>query len=194
MTNSNFGAIIAITAGIIIVWLFIENDKKNNKIRKLQKEINDNENLTNEIKKRLIDLIKNNKEIDPKIANELKQIVELLKIKQESTAIMKLAKIIEKLLKTLYKGDLVLKELAKTKGRKTPAFADYLEHANNLKIITKEDYHLLSIMKIIRNEEAHELDIKKEKSRIIASFISGIGLILRLFNLIKEKPIESSIL
>ena len=190
MSNSKFGTIISVVIGFIIIWLLIDNDKKKWKIIALQNEINENENLTKEIKARLTELIKNNSEIDPKIANELEQILALLKIKQDTSAILKLAKIIENLLKELFKGDPELNELVQKNGRKSPVFADYLDHAKNKGIVSKEDFHLLSVMKIIRNEEAHELDIKKEKSRIIAAFISGLGLILALCRLLKKKSIK----
>lgn len=190
MTSSKIGNILAIAAGFLIIWLLIDNDKKKKKITQLKNEIDENKNLTEEIKRQLTELIQNNNEIDPKLANELRQIVGLLEIKQDATAVLKLAKIIENLLKELYKDDVELKELAKTKGRKSPAFADYLEHARNKEIFSSEDYHLLSILKIIRNEEAHELGIRKEKSRIIAVFISGLGLVLGLCRLLNKKTIE----
>lgn len=192
MSDSKIGNILAIAAGFIIIWLLIDNDKKKKKIIELKSEIDENENLTVEIKRQLTDLIQNNKEVDPKLSSELGQIVGLLEIKQDATAVLKLAKIIENLLKELYKDDAELKELAKTKGRKSPVFADYLEHARNKEIFSSEDYHLLSILKIIRNEEAHELDIRKEKSRIIAVFISGLGLVLGLCRLLNKKTINPS--
>lgn len=97
----------------------------------MKKEIEENENLTAEIKKQLRELIQNNSEIDPKIANELGHISALLEIKQDTSAVFKLTKIIENLLKELYKGEEKIKEIAKLNKRSKPAFADYLEHAKN---------------------------------------------------------------
>ncbi len=190
MSKSKFGITIAVAACILILWLFYENDKKKKKIKELQNEIDENQNLTKEIRERLTGLIQNNKEVDPDIANELGHIVALLEIKQDTTAVLKLAKIIEKLLKELYSKDTDLKELAKQNGRKSPTFADYLEFAKIKKVISAEDFHLLSVLKIIRNEEAHELDIHKEKSRVFAAFISGLGLVLNLCRLLKKKTIK----
>lgn len=187
--SKNFGAVIGLVAGIIIIYLIMDKFKLEETVKKLQDEIDENEDINKEIRKRLSELINNNKEIDPKISTELGQIVALLEIKQNTTAVMKLAKIIENLLKELYKGDPELKELAKANGRKTPVFADHLEHAKNKNVISKEDYHLLSIMKIIRNEEAHDLAVHKEKSRILAAFISGLGLVLGLCRMLKKKSI-----
>lgn len=126
-------------------------------------------------------------EVDPKIANEVSQIIALLEIKQDTTAVFKLAKVIENLLVELYEKDPGLMELTKSNGRKSPVFADYLEFAKIKGIVSKEDYHLISILKIIRNEEAHDLAIEKEKSRIVAAFLSGIALILSLCKLLRKQ-------
>ena len=189
MKKSEFVVVLAAVTGIVIIFLLVANEEKKQKIKELKKEIEGNENLNLEIKKRLTELVHNNQEIEPKIASELSQIAALLDIKQDTTAILKLAKIIEHLLKQLYKGSPAVKEVAKNYGRKNPVFADYLECAKNDKLISTEDWHLLSLLKIIRNEEAHELDIKKGKSRVFAAFISGIGLILGLCRTLNKKTL-----
>lgn len=194
MENSKFETILAVVAGFLILFLLIDNDKKKKQIISLKKEIEDNENITKEIKKKLTELIQNNPEIDQKIAAELGQTVALLEIKQNTTAVFKLAKIIENLLKEFYYEDAGLKKLSEKNGRKTPVFADYLEYARDKKILTNEDFHLLSILKIIRNEEAHDLDVRKENSKIIAVFISGINFILGLCKRLDKKSLDQSIL
>jgi hypothetical protein len=184
--------ILLVVAGAIIVFLLIVNDNKDKKIKELKKEIDEHEDLTKEIKKKLKELIENNSEIEPAIANELSQIVALLEVKQDMSAVLKLAKIIENLLKELYKNDEKVKQIAQKNNRKRPTFADYLEHGKNEGIISSEDYHLISVLKIIRNEEAHDLDVKKEKSRIISSIVCGVALILALCRLLKKKTIGLS--
>ncbi|MFN8714315.1 MAG: DUF4145 domain-containing protein [Bacteroidota bacterium] len=191
--SKNFGAVIGIVVAIVIIYLLVDKFKLEEKVKELQKEIDENEDMNKEIRTRLSELIHNNKDIDPKISAELGQIVALLEIKQDTSAVMKLAKIIENLLKELYKGDTELKELSKTNGRKTPVFADHLEHAKNKKVISPEDFHLLSVMKIIRNEEAHDLAVHKDKSKIIAAFITGLGLILALCRMLKKKSLGSEL-
>jgi hypothetical protein len=190
MKKSDFGTILAFIGGVVITYLIIDSFKKSNLISELQSRIDDNEDLHKEIKTKLTELIQNNKEVDPKVANELAQIVALLEMKQDNSAIFKLTKIIENLLKDLFKGNEELKELAKVNGRKQPVFADHLEYAKKSKVISTEDFHLLSLMKSIRNEEAHELAVSKHKSKIFASFIVGIGLVLNLCQLLKRKSIE----
>lgn len=62
-----------------------------------------------------------------------------------------------------------------------------LELVQTDKAITKEDYHLISVAKIVRDEEAHQLDVEKEKTKILSSFIAAIGIILSLCRLVKNK-------
>jgi len=190
MSNNKVLAIVGFMAAtILITWLILDNINKAQMITNLKKEIDSNENLTNEIKKQLKLLLQNNKDIDPKVANELAQIVALLEIKQELTAIVKLSKIIENLLKEMFKDDIQLNELAQKNGHKTPSFADYLEHAKNKNLINNEEFHLLSVMKIIRNKEAHEVQPQKEKTRIVAAFVAGVTLALSLCRMLKKKTI-----
>jgi hypothetical protein len=192
MSESKWTKMLAIAAAVVAVILLIDNNLKKKKITELEKEIEDNDKLNIEIKKRLIDFINNYKGTESKVVGELEQILKLIESKQEPKAILSLAKIIENLLKDLYKADPEFKafpKLAKTRV----VFADYIEFAKHKKIINNEDYHLLSVLKIIRNEEAHELDVKKEKSRIVACFLAGISFIILLYKLISEKNIKEEI-
>ncbi|QLH33393.1 MAG: hypothetical protein HWD62_14125 [Cyclobacteriaceae bacterium] len=178
---------LSVTAGFLILWLFIDREKMVLKIKVLEKEIDENKNLNKEIKQKLKELIENNKDIDPEIANELGQIAALIEIKQDTKAILSLVKIIENLLHKIYEPDVRLNQTATKNGRKRPAFMDYLELAQHDKYISKEDFHLISVAKIIRDEEAHDLDVEKEKSRIVSSFISGISIILTLCRIVKNR-------
>lgn len=190
---------LGVVAGFIILYLLIKNNQskqksqmQEDKIAELERQISLQDSINAEIKHRLIELIHNDIEIEPSIANELSQILILLEVKQESTAILKLAKIVENLLKELYKKDPKIKEVPKRHGRKNISFADYLEHAKDEGVITTEDWHFLSVMKIIRNEEAHELAVKKELTKIQATLISGISTILGLCRTLKKKSIEQT--
>jgi len=191
MSNSskNQTIILLVAMAAIIAFLVIDNKNKAKKIKELKKDIDENEDLTKEIKQKLTELIENNLEVEPKIANELSQISALIEIKQDNSAVLKLAKIIENLLIELYKGDIKVKEIANQNNRKKPVFADYIEHGRNENVISSEDYHQLSVLKIIRNEEAHQLDINKDKSRIVSPFICGVALVLALCRMLKKKTI-----
>jgi hypothetical protein len=92
-----------------------------------------------------------------------------------------MAKVIENLLKKIYKNDAGFKVRM---GKKRPTFEDYLNYANEHKLISKEDFHHISIIKIYRNEEAHELDVKKEKSKVFSSMMSGFSIISTLCGIV----------
>lgn len=176
--------ILLMVGGIIIFWLFLENQNKKELIQQLKNQLDTNEALTEEIKKKLKQLIADNPEIDSDISNELAQITSLIEIKQETKAILSLAKIIENLLKKLYKNNPELKE--RTKKKRSPSFEDYIQFANEKGVISKEDYHFISVLKIIRNEEAHQLNVKKEKGKIAACFLAGLSITFTLHELVSK--------
>jgi len=194
MANSSAGksALIVISSvvAVIMAWLIVENISKSMTIRMLNKRVEEQEEFTEEIKKQLRELIEKNTGIPPLVSAELRKIAAFIEIKQEESAVFNLAKIIETLLKELYKNDTLFKEKLKEKGQKTPTFENYLEYAYEKNIITKEDYHLISVAKTIRNKEAHELGVKKERSRIAAVLIAGFSVILCLCSLLDERKAE----
>ena len=187
MSNDNFLKMLGVVAGLLILWLLYDRQQKASKISELMAEIQDNKYITEDIKRRLKDLVTNNRDLDPDVANELLQISALIEIKQETKAIAGLAKVIENLLKRLYDNDPEFKDKLARMNKSTPAFADYIEHAKDKNVISPEDYHLISVLRLIRNEESHELNVIKEHSRITASFIAGMALILTLTNLIRQR-------
>jgi len=200
MSNNNWKDIaitISVVAGLIILWLV--SDRKNliANIQSLEKEIDANESLNEEIKRRLRDLVHSDEEsdLDADTKNELIAIAALIEINQETKALSALAKIIENLLKKLYKNDEGFKTEFSKQKRKTPTFHDYLEYAHKTGLINKEDYHLVSVLKIIRNEEAHELNVQKEQSRIVSTFITGLGIVMLLTKKLKglKTTIETNI-
>ena len=86
-------------AALVIVVLFFINQKKNKEIKQLKSKIDKDLQLTRDIRRRLLELVENNKEIDSEVASELTNISALLEIKQDTKALSSLSKIIEKLLK-----------------------------------------------------------------------------------------------
>lgn len=181
---------VAAVAVVVVIWLALLNKKKGKEIDELKKYVDSKNDLTAEIKKQLTELISKNPDIDENLANELAQIAALLEIEKDTKAMLSLAKIIENLLKELYKNNIELKTLVKGKNRKNPTFEDYLNFAHDKGVISREDYHMLSVLKIIRNQEAHELNVKKDKGRIAACFIAGISTTFSLFNLLKQIRIK----
>lgn len=181
MPNKSDTILLAVAIILIVALLFLVQGQ-DAEIDQLRAEIDRNRRLNQDVRQRLKDLLLSSQDIDPQVAQELMQISALLEIKQETKAILSLAKIIENLLKQLYKDDPEL--LAKTKS---PGFADYLQYAKDKNVISAEDFHLISVLRIIRNEEAHELNVKKDQSRIAAAFVAGIAFVLTLSSLLRRK-------
>lgn len=183
---------LLIVAGVIIFFLAIDNVEKEKRLAALRREIERNKELGKELQKKLLDLIEQNKTVDPALAHEITQIITLLSVQQDATALMKLAKVIENLLKELYeKDEEFLAKMKETKRRK-PVFADYLDYAYAQNVVSKEDYHLLSVLREIRNEEAHENGVRKEVTRMAAAFVAGVSTAILLCKKLKRTTVEPS--
>lgn len=185
------GSKILVSAAVVIMLIlvldrmFLKEENEN-----LKKRIDANEDLNGKVRKMLMELINRTKASDPNVSKELASIIALLNIKQEPTALLKLAKVIENLLGDLYKNDERAKEIAKADGRRKPVFADHLELAKEHGLIDRDDFHLLSMLKGMRNDEAHKLNVRKEASRFLAAMIAGIMFIMTLCKLLKRTTID----
>ena len=182
--------VLLLAAGLIILFLAIDAHDKKNRIAALQREIGRQQALGMKVRKMLHDLVEENKTVDPALSNELTQILTLLSIKYDATALMKLAKIIENLLTDLYGKDPELKAKVKADNRRKVLFADYLEHAKANGVINKEDFHLIALLKELRNEEAHENGVVKEVTRAAAALVAGISVVISLCKLLKRNTVQ----
>jgi hypothetical protein len=183
MSKAKWQEVLLMVGGIILLWMALDNLQKKNTIKLLEEKLDEANELSEEVKAKLQQLIENNTDIDEEVKAELVNIAALIEIKQESKAVFTLAKIIENLLKRLYKGDEELKTRVKEKNRRTATFEDYLDFAKDKTIISKEDYHLISALKIMRNKEAHDLVITKEKGRLVGCILAGLSITLTLHRL-----------
>jgi small-conductance mechanosensitive channel len=192
MSKGNASALLVpllVVAGVVIVFLAIDNHEKKKRLAALQREIERNNQLSREVRRMLEELIAQNQEVNPALADELTQIIAQLNINQDATAVLKLAKVVENLLKELYKDDSELKEKLKAQKRRKAQFADLLEHARDKQVINAEDYHLLAVLKGIRNEEGHELGVKKEVTRMAAAFVAGVATVMSLCRMLKRDTV-----
>jgi len=172
---------LLIIASIIIAFLVFRDQKRKTEIKTLKSQLDDLKEINFQVRQRLKVLMDSETDVDPAVAKELQSIHALLEIKEPTKAALALAKIIETLLKQLYSSD---EAFQKSKSRLT--FADYLKHALDQRIISEEDYHLVSVLRVIRNQEAHELDLKKEPSRIVAAFVAGFAFAFALMKLVRK--------
>lgn len=188
--QSGWAETIAVITTFIAIIAIIENNKKKKQIEALETLVKTNIALTSAIKKRLAELLENHPDIDKNITAELEQISDLLQLQQETKAVFALAKIIENLLKEVYSKD---SDFTQKYPRAT--FQNYLDYAKSKGLITQDDYHLVSAIKSIRNEEAHELNVLKDKDKLAACIIAGIGFTFTLYRTAKRivKGIEGRI-
>jgi len=68
-----------------------------------------------------------------------------------------------------------------------------LEHAQDKGVVSSEDYHLLAVLKGIRNEEAHENGVKMERSRLVAALVAGIAIVMSLCRLLKRTSVNTEV-
>lgn len=185
MNSKNANLVLGAIAIIFIAVVLHSNRKMNERIKELENALNSNSLISEKIKEQLLDLLARHPHIDEDVKQELSQIALLIGIQQESKAILSLTKIIENLLKNFLKEDTDFKTQLKKKSK--PVFADYLDYAKNSKLISTHDYHLISVLKGMRNEEAHELNVATDRGKLVGCFISGVSVVLTLYNMIKKK-------
>lgn len=195
MNNNNSNKIFLIigaVAAIVMVWLFLDNedkkqiiadlerknDEKDDINRKLQEKIEESEEIPAEVKNQLEGLIEKYNNIDNNVSQELMTASSLIEIKEYSKAIGVLTKIIENLLKEKYSNDLKFKE--KMKKKSFPVLKDYLDYAKEDCFLSAEEFHFANGLREIRNEDAHQLNIKKSKLLTSSAFLSAVDLIIKM--------------
>lgn len=197
--------LLTVTTGIVVYWLN-ENNKNKKQIQNLQiqnrnlvnkviterqkfsqfqqelfEQINQRDELTEEVKKQLKDLIEKYRFVDEDVANELISVASLIDMKQETKAIASLTKVIENLLKKVYESDSNLRRKL-SRCQRSPRLVDYLKHAKDENLIEEEEFEFASGLRKIRNQEAHELNVNKGRNWVASAFLTGISIILKIHN------------
>lgn len=143
-----------------------QNNRLNQLNFELKKTIESKENLPDEIKNNLNKLITDFDKLDKNIAEELISISALIEIDEKPKAIFSLSKIIENLLKKVFEGKL--------------NFVRLIEKAKEEKLLTSEECYFVNGIRMIRNKEGHEVNVKIENHLTASSFMIGIGIISKL--------------
>jgi hypothetical protein len=143
-----------------------QNNTLNQLNLELKKTIESKENLPDEIKTNLGKLISDFDKLDKNISAELISISSLIEIDEKPKALFTLAKIIENLLKKIYKEKLNFNKL--------------IDKAKEQKLITAEECHFVHGIREIRNKEGHEMNVKVESYLTASSFMIGIGIISKI--------------
>jgi tetratricopeptide (TPR) repeat protein len=178
----------AVIAIIVMAYLYFDNRKlkKENKeyeadnLKLIFDSINRNPDLSEEVKKQLHKLVERFENINPKIANEIVQALQLLQIGQTENAIEDLAKIIENLLKQYYLNNDDFSEWLKTNKSVKRDFHGHLQYCYEKdKRITKIEYDFLKATKSIRNAEDHDLDLN------LSAWLNAAGITAAIDGIIK---------
>lgn len=188
---------IAVIIAVLVWWVKEQEIKENNKLldekdkriqdlevnnlHLIQELIKSSTSLPDIVKEQLIDLIYNYEIKNPKVAKELESVIRLVEAEEYEKAVMSITKIIEVILKDkLAKRQEFKIKLTKSDGKKrTAVFADYIEHAKEIRLFTKSEYNFALALKEYRNQEAHELAVKRELNYNMSSMLTGIELIVK---------------
>lgn len=184
--NNDFGFILGALAVIGFIWAMNEqaranqlsialNNSQTNYLKLLNDYTKKQTSFSEEIKNQLVDLRKNYEGINDAVALELKSISELIEIKQEETAIAKLTKVIENLLKEKH-----IQEGKAKDERSCPQLFKMLNNALELNWISEHEYNFSNLLRDHRNQESHELAVKLTTNWKNISFLSGIEIIYKL--------------
>jgi len=180
---------ISSLAIILLIFLWLDNEKikkQKSKIEELEKDkllllkehLSSNESkLGSELRTQIERLIEEYKGINEDIVSELVSILQLININEETKAIRSLATIIENILKEKIGDDAEFKQ-----KKKRYSLANLLSYAKEINIITKHEFSFGWLLKDIRNEESHELNVnsKKPENWKTIAFFAGIEIIFKL--------------
>lgn len=183
--------IVGIAIGFALLWLIIDREDKKKQLAEIKGMLESDPNLDAETKRRIEGLLEKNPDLDKGLKKELQAIGALVNIKMETKAILNLAKVIETLLGKLYAHSPDFKTWLKAEKRRNN-FESLIEYAWQQKVLTQEQYHHLNVLRIVRNEEAHETNVVKDKLLVVSAFLTGFlvthGLHEILRNKTKEEP------
>ena len=205
--NKNLILGIAIVATIILVWFILEDNRrlkdqnadKDDALREADSDkmklINEllkisNQKLPPEAERQLKELIMKYEVDNPSLAGEIKSILNLLENGEQEKAVASVSKIIENLLKDKFKNAKGL--MKKYKNKPFISFADMLDYAKEKKLLTKAEYNFAIGLKEFRNEEAHELNVRRETNWNISSVLLGIELIFKCEKIIYVEDEEQN--
>jgi len=113
--------------------------------------------------------------ISLKVAMEIDSAGKLLRADQPVQAIATMAKILENILKIWFEKDEEFQKLHQKKS--TVNFGNLISHALDKGLFTPQQIAFLKELKGIRNESAHELDVRKPKSYLLSCQEKCIDLI-----------------
>lgn len=158
--------------------LELSNFELINEILKTEKTLPDN------VRNQVINLIEKYQIKDNKIAIELESVIKLIESGEYEKAVMSIAKIIENILKKKFEKDKEFNaHLINQDGKKRRAvFNEFIEYAKKIKLFSKAESQFALGLKELRNEEAHELAVKRKANFNLGSILTAIELVIKCDN------------
>lgn len=124
------------------------------------------------IKEQIEYLIEHYQGIDSEISSELIRILRMVEGKQQSEAIMKLAKVVENILKEKF-----VKEKVYESKHKCPSLFELVKQAFHNKWISTREQKFIELIREPRNEEAHSLNVVFNPNEFFIYLLSGIEIL-----------------
>jgi len=185
--------IVAVAAIFVAAYLFTQNRKQKKVIDDLTEErehlkllisiIRKSNQFDDNLKGEIENLINKFNKIDPSVANELAQALQLLQIGQVENAIEDLVKIMEHLLNKKYSTDSSFIRWIK-ENKKKKDLHNYLEYSKNTGLISEVEFSFFNAVRIIRNKEDHEIDFKLDKYLTASGLVTAIGAIMKIGSIV----------
>jgi uncharacterized protein (UPF0147 family) len=182
-------AIVILIVGLIIGYLVYCNlnlRKENQKLESenqeyhyrylslLEQYMNKTSSVPSDAKRQLSELQKKFTNINEDVSVELTAVMELLNESKESIAIEKLTKIIENVL-----SDRLMKESGNMESKKM-TFMESIKEAVKSNIVCKRLGAFIDALRVIRNEEAHELNVQLSNNETLLYVLAGIHILCEL--------------
>jgi hypothetical protein len=133
------------------------------------------------VRQQLEYLMENYNGINPDISAELQDIMTLIYSDQKESAVLKLAKIIENILK----DHLINQQIIAPKSG-FPSLASMIQKSHDMGIITPRESQFITLIKDYRNEEAHRLNLNLSPNQFVIAILSGIEILHKFHGVLKQ--------
>jgi len=187
--DDSLTGVIAIGALLVAGYLYIDNKKKSEEIKTLNQErehlkvllqvVHQNSQFDEQMKQKIEQLISQFEEIDPAVASELAQALQLLQIGQTENAIEDFVKIMEHLLNRKYSTDSAFDDWIRSNKKKRDLH-NLLQYSKETKFISEIEYTFFIAIKTIRNKEDHTLDLRLDRYLNASGLLTAIGAIMKI--------------
>ncbi len=186
----SIGALLVIA--VLLAWVFLDEKKRNGMLKRaivklekdheqlkldyldlLQKVLEIDERMTPDVVRELEQLKEKAQYLDALVHVELSSVIDLVNSGKHEKAVKDLAKIIENVLKMKAEKD------QEFKGKCT--LENLINFAGIKEWISKEEVALAHLLRGHRNEESHQLAIKKPLHEMGLHIFAGIKIIYRLY-------------